>query len=160
MRRPIRLALSVGALQMVYLAVAFAVWNLVRYHGSATGIATAVISIIVILIAWIANPILCAYTANQLLIGKKIVIAVGVFFLYFVTAPVFKYVSYLAWMHGSGYYAYLLIPNQKTMNFETFAANVVVNVIGVFVVMVEFVVAFYIFSIVSRAESKKGALDL
>lgn len=49
MRRPIRFALGVGALQMVYLAISFAVWNLVRYHGSASSIATAVISIFVIL---------------------------------------------------------------------------------------------------------------
>lgn len=72
------------------------------------------------------------------------------------TAPVFKYVSYLAWMHGSGYYAYLLIPNQKIMNFETLAANQAVNVIGVLAVMIEFVVAFFLIYIISRVRSKNG----
>ena len=154
MRRPIRFAFGIVALQIAYLAVTFVAW---KFLGYQSGIADGVTGILVSFIAWVVNPILCAYTANELSLKKRKTITVSVFFVYLVTASVFKYVSYLTWIHASGYYAYLLIPNQKIMNFETLAVNEFGNMVGVIVTVIVFAGAYFY---ISRVRSKNRTPDL
>lgn len=150
MRRPIRFAFGIVGLQIAYLAVTFVIWEVLGYRS---GVAVVVTGILVSLISWIVNPILCAYTAYQLLLGKRKTIAVSVFFVYLVTAFVFKYASYLIWVHASGYDSFLLTPNHNLGHSIASAIVEFVNVVGVIVAMAVFVAAFFY---ISRVWLKRG----
>jgi hypothetical protein len=143
-----RLIASTVAGEIVYYILLWVAWMLLGssafFLGWIAGIVTCII-----------NPLLCAHVASQVTAVQRRLRGVVVWLVLFCLVLVSPAFSNAIWLHASGYYSHA-VSNHNVFLVETIAVNQFLNVVGMVIGGIIFIVSFAIWTNREKSQSLRG----
>lgn len=133
-----RLIVSTVGAEIVYYVLLSVSWMLLGSNAFFIGWVAAIVACII-------NPLLCAYVASQVTSVPKRLHAVIIWLVLLCLVLASPALSNAIWLHASGYYSHAISTHNYFLG-ETIAVNQFLNIVGMVIGGVIFIVSFAIWT--------------